>query len=160
VVNSSHRILDMEFPQRLSAIRKEKGLTQQKLAKLVGLHVAQVRRYEGGTSQPTLEVIRKLAVALSVSADTLLFDKDERGPDNDLRLQFEAISRFEPEEKQIKRLIKHPSPDHRCRDRRVLADWGAVLGNHLHLLHTGFFQRDSEDICKAPGRWPWRFRSG
>ncbi|MBL0379977.1 MAG: helix-turn-helix transcriptional regulator [Desulfofustis sp. PB-SRB1] len=49
----------MEFPQRLSAIRKEKGLTQQKLAKLVGLHVAQVRRYEGGTSQPTLEVIRK-----------------------------------------------------------------------------------------------------
>jgi transcriptional regulator with XRE-family HTH domain len=102
VVNSSHRILDMEFPQRLSAIRKEKGLTQQKLAKLVGLHVAQVRRYEGGTSQPTLEVIRKLAVALSVSADTLLFDKDERGPDNDLRLQFEAISRFEPEEKQIR----------------------------------------------------------
>jgi transcriptional regulator with XRE-family HTH domain len=101
VVNSSHRILDMEFPQRLSAIRKEKGLTQQKLAKLVGLHVAQVRRYEGGTSQPTLEVIRKLAVALSVSADTLLFDKDERGPDNDLRLQFEAISRFEPEEKQM-----------------------------------------------------------
>jgi transcriptional regulator with XRE-family HTH domain len=90
VVNSSHRILDMEFPQRLSAIRKEKGL-----------HVAQVRRYEGGTSQPTLEVIRKLAVALSVSADTLLFDKDERGPDNDLRLQFEAISRFEPEEKQM-----------------------------------------------------------
>jgi DNA-binding XRE family transcriptional regulator len=57
VVNSSHRILDMEFPQRLSAIRKEKGLTQQKLAKLVGLHVAQVRRYEGGTSQPTLELI-------------------------------------------------------------------------------------------------------
>ncbi|MBL0379307.1 MAG: helix-turn-helix transcriptional regulator [Desulfofustis sp. PB-SRB1] len=53
MVNSSHRILDMEFPERLSAIRKEKGLTQQKLAKLVGLHVAQVRRYEGGTSQPT-----------------------------------------------------------------------------------------------------------
>jgi transcriptional regulator with XRE-family HTH domain len=105
VVNSSHRILDMEFPQRLSAIRKEKGLTQQKLAKLVGLHVAQVRRYEGGTSQPTLEVIRKLAVALSVSADTLLFDKDERGPDNDLRLQFEAISRFEPEEKQIVKTV-------------------------------------------------------
>jgi transcriptional regulator with XRE-family HTH domain len=105
VVNLSHRILDMEFPERLSAIRKEKGLTQQKLAKLVGLHVAQVRRYEGGTSQPTLEVIRKLAVALSVSADTLLFDKDERGPDNDLRLQFEAISRFEPEEKQIVKTV-------------------------------------------------------
>ena len=105
VKNSSQWILDMEFPERLSTIRKEKGLTQQELAKLVELHVAQIRRYEGGTSQPTLEVIRKLAVALSVSADTLLFDKDERGPDDDLKLQFEAISRFEPEEKQIVKTV-------------------------------------------------------
>ncbi|MBL0379949.1 MAG: helix-turn-helix transcriptional regulator [Desulfofustis sp. PB-SRB1] len=56
------------IPGTVKCYQKEKGLTQQKLAKLVGLHVAQVRRYEGGTSQPTLEVIRKLAVALSVSA--------------------------------------------------------------------------------------------
>jgi RNA-directed DNA polymerase len=28
-----------------------------------------------------------------------------------------------------KRLIKHPSPDHRCRDRRVLADWQGQTRN-------------------------------
>ena len=33
--------------------------------------------------------IRKLAIALSVSADMLLFEKDERGSDEDLKLQFE-----------------------------------------------------------------------
>ena len=95
----------MDFPERLSAARKEKGFTQKELARQVGLHVAQIRRYEAGSSQPTLEVIRKLAIALSVSADMLLFDKDERGPDDDLRLQFEAISKFDPEEKMIVRTV-------------------------------------------------------
>ena len=56
--------------------------------------------YEAGTSQPTLDVIRGLSTALQVSADMLLFGKDERGPDDDLRLQFEAVSRFNEEEKR------------------------------------------------------------
>ena len=52
-------------------------------------------------------MLRKIAVALSVSADVLLFDKDERGPDEDLRLQFEAVSRMDNEEKKvIKALIE------------------------------------------------------
>ncbi|HSL78389.1 MAG TPA: helix-turn-helix transcriptional regulator [Pseudolabrys sp.] len=91
----------MDFGERLSALRKEKGLTQQALAELINLHVIQVRRYESGASQPTLDVIRRLAVALQVSADVLIFGADERGPDGDLQLQFEAISKFAPEEKQI-----------------------------------------------------------
>jgi hypothetical protein len=40
-----------------------------------------------------------------VSADLLVFDKDERGPDEDLRLQFEAMSKFTPEEKKIARAV-------------------------------------------------------
>jgi transcriptional regulator with XRE-family HTH domain len=94
-------ILDMSFPERLAALRKERGMTQYALADAAEVNVSQIRRYEGGTSQPTLEVIRKLAVALSVSADVLLFDKDERGPDQELRLQFEAVSRFPPEDKRV-----------------------------------------------------------
>lgn len=65
----------------------------------------QVKRYEGGSSQPTLAVIRKLATALSVCSDQLLFGKDERSPDDDLRLQFEAISRFDEEEKRVVRPV-------------------------------------------------------
>jgi transcriptional regulator with XRE-family HTH domain len=91
----------MDFGERLAGFRKEKGLTQQALAELINLHVIQVRRYESGASQPTLDVIRRLAVALQVSADVLIFGADERGPDGDLRLQFEAISKFGAEEKQV-----------------------------------------------------------
>ena len=40
-----------------------------------------------------------------VSADELLFDVDERGQDQDPRLQFEAISRLNRLEKEIVRQI-------------------------------------------------------
>lgn len=89
----------MEFPERLAALRKERGMTQQALADQVGLAVLQIRRYEGGTSQPTLDVIRRLAIALGSSADSLVFDDHERGPSETLRYQFEAISRM-PEQDQ------------------------------------------------------------
>jgi transcriptional regulator with XRE-family HTH domain len=94
-------IPDVGFPERLAALRKKKGLTQQVLADHVGSSVIQVHRYESGTSQPTLDVIRKLSLALGVTADELIFDSDERGPDEDLKLQFEAVSRFDPEARKV-----------------------------------------------------------
>jgi len=99
IESSSH------FHLRLAALRKERGLTQQALADRIGGHVQQLKRYEAGSSQPTLEVIRNLATALSVTSDQLLFGKDERGPDEDLRLQFEAVSRFDEEEKRVVRSL-------------------------------------------------------
>jgi len=94
-----------DFPQHLAELRKQKGLTQQQLADMIHVSVVQIRRYEGGSSQPTLDVIRNLAMAFGVTSDQLLFGKDERGPDDDLRLQFEAVSRFDPEEKKVIRSV-------------------------------------------------------
>ena len=67
-------ILPMSFPQRLIALRKERGFTQQQMADKIGMHVSQLKRYETATSQPTIEVFRRIALALNVSADMLLFD--------------------------------------------------------------------------------------
>jgi transcriptional regulator with XRE-family HTH domain len=96
---------ELDFHQRLVALRKERILAQQALDELVEMHISQIRRYESGQSQPTLDAIRKLARALSVSADRLLFAQDERGPDDDLKLQFEAASRLNPEEKNVIRSV-------------------------------------------------------
>ena len=96
---------NMEFPERLTELRKQQGLSQQKLADMVGIHISQIHRYEKGTSQPTLDIIKKLAIALSVSADSLLFNKDERGPSDDLRMQFEAISQLGENERRLIREI-------------------------------------------------------
>jgi transcriptional regulator with XRE-family HTH domain len=91
----------MEFPERLAQARKTRGLTQQQLADRAQVHVVQIRRYEGGVSQPAADILKRLAIALSVSADALLFDEGERGPDDELRLQFEALALMPAEEKKL-----------------------------------------------------------
>lgn len=97
----------MAFAQRLTELRKQHGLTQQALADLADIHVTLIRRYEAGKTQPGLDALRRIAVALSVSTDMLLFDEHERGPSDDLRLQFEAINRLSDDEKQtVKRVLE------------------------------------------------------
>lgn len=105
--------LSMHFPARLIQLRKALGLTQQAFAEAAVLHVNQIRRYEAGTAQPTLDALIRLAKVLHVRLDDLVFAENERGPDDDLALQFEAVSEFSAEEKQTVRdlleglILKH-----------------------------------------------------
>ena len=98
-------LMEMDFHTRITQLRKGKGLTQQALADAAGINVSQLKRYETGVSQPSLDALRKLAVALGVSSDLLLFNKDERGPDDELRLLFEAVTRFDKEGKRIAKAL-------------------------------------------------------
>lgn len=95
----------MEFPKRLIVLRKKKGMTQRVLAETIKISVVQIQRYESGKSQPTLEVIRRLAIALGVSADLLVFHAQEREPAEDLKLQFEIINQFNVEEKKVAKAL-------------------------------------------------------
>lgn len=103
----SHWLMSMSISTRLATIRKSKGLTQQALADAVGLHVTQIKRYEAGTSQPSLEAIKKIAQTLRVTTDSLIFEEGELAPDADLALQFQAIANMAPEQQQvIKQLLE------------------------------------------------------
>lgn len=62
----------VEFGERLRKLRKERNLTQKQLATLVGVKNSVISFYEVGDRTPSPEVLKKLAVALHVSADTLL----------------------------------------------------------------------------------------
>lgn len=98
----SHYLLAMNFGQRLVTLRKAKQLTQAKLAERVGCHVTMIRRYESNETQPTLEVIRNMAMALNVSADMLVFEEGDRDINNNkLKLLFEAIERLDEQEQHI-----------------------------------------------------------
>ena len=94
-------LLSAMFQTRLIQYRKAQGLTQQALADAIGMHVNQVKRYEAGTAQPNLDALIRLAKVLHVSLDALVFDESERGPSEDLALQFEAISHMPDEERRI-----------------------------------------------------------
>ena len=100
----------MPFPQKLSKLRNERGLTQQELAGLIGVGIAQMRRYEKGNSSPTLEVIKNIARTLGVSSDELIFDENERVAaakilDRKLLDQFELISKLNAHDKEAVKTI-------------------------------------------------------
>jgi transcriptional regulator with XRE-family HTH domain len=80
------------------------------MAGLIGVGIAQMRRYEKGNSSPTLEVIKNIARTLGVSADELIFDVDERVAaakilDRNLLEQFEQISKLNPHDKEAVKTI-------------------------------------------------------
>jgi transcriptional regulator with XRE-family HTH domain len=115
----------MSFGQRMIALRRERALTQQAFAEATGIHVQQIKRYEAGTSQPSADALKKIARCFGVTTDWLLFEDGERGPDDDLRLQFEAMSQLTPDEKAVARavleglLLKHVARQWAGNDKRT-----------------------------------------
>ena len=77
-------------------LRKERGLTHQALPNAIELHVNQIKRYEAGTAQPTLETLAHVAKELNATFNNLAFGEGHRSPDNYLKLQFEALKPSSP----------------------------------------------------------------
>lgn len=62
----------VEFGDRLRQLRKDRKLTQQQLADLIGVKNSVISFYEVGERTPSPDVLRKLALVLHVSTDFLL----------------------------------------------------------------------------------------
>lgn len=95
----------MSFNQRLRALRKKRGITQKALGQMTKTHTTQIQRYESGETLPTITALRKLALALNVTTDALVFADDEREPSDEWKLQFEALSQFTDKEKEIAKVV-------------------------------------------------------
>ena len=91
---------------RLKDARINKGVSQQALASLAGVHYTNIGRYERGDSSPSSDVLNKLARAMEVSPDYLMNGnldnkamdtlKDER-----LLIQFKKIENLPEERKSL-----------------------------------------------------------
>ena len=86
--------MNMNFSKRILQLRKKHKLTQKEMADKILMNVAQVKRYEGGSAQPSIEAIKRIAKTFSVTTDWLLFDEGERDLPANLQLKFEAVSRM------------------------------------------------------------------
>ena len=65
-------MMDETFGQRLSRIRKEKGMTQEDIAKRIVISPQAVSKWENDVSSPDILVLSSLADILGVSVDELL----------------------------------------------------------------------------------------
>lgn len=62
--------------ERLRALRKAHGLTQQQMADLLGIDRTTYTKYERGQSEPNLAALRLIARQFSVTIDYLIGDTD------------------------------------------------------------------------------------
>lgn len=96
----------MEFKDSLKQARAAKGLSQSKLAGIVGAHVTNISRYERGENKPTSHVLTKLADALGVSADFLMSGSTDDVAmatisDKELLEQFRKVEQLPQEKKYL-----------------------------------------------------------
>ncbi len=70
---------DSSFGKKLQQIRKARGLTQEKLAELAGIHEKHISKLELGTYMPSFNTLNKILKALDLSIE-------------DVGLNFEKVS--------------------------------------------------------------------
>jgi len=61
----------VKIGDKISSLRKQKGLNRDELGKIVGTSGAVIGRYERDEITPSVEIARKMADALEVSLDYL-----------------------------------------------------------------------------------------
>ena len=76
---------DFKFGNRLYKMRKQSGLTQNELAKMLNVTNKAVSKWENGKSKPSIETIKKLAVIFKIPIESLLLEKEEN------KMQIEKI---------------------------------------------------------------------
>jgi transcriptional regulator with XRE-family HTH domain len=66
--------VQIRFGERLRAVRQQRGISQEKLAELAGLHRTYVSSIERGERNVSLVNIERLAAALGVAMGELMPD--------------------------------------------------------------------------------------
>jgi transcriptional regulator with XRE-family HTH domain len=67
--------VQIRFGERLRAVRQQRGISQEKLAELAGLHRTYVSSIERGERNVSLVNIERLAAALGVAMAELMPDE-------------------------------------------------------------------------------------
>lgn len=93
------------FAERLTELRKEKGLTQDELGKILGFRDSTISQYETGKRKPDQETLTKIADYFDVTTDYLLGRSDIRKPEiyNDPEIVSLARARQKMTPEQLER---------------------------------------------------------
>jgi transcriptional regulator with XRE-family HTH domain len=96
---------EANLPARLKLKRLQKGLSQTELAERTQLSHVHVGRIEKGQSQPTADVIRRLAEALEVSSGYLLDGETSeafpRHSDPEIYRRLQEIEQLPEEDREV-----------------------------------------------------------
>lgn len=93
-------LLHMSFAERLTELRKKRGISQEVLAGHLGTKGPAIGRYERGTAKPTIEVAAKIAKVLGVSLDYLVGNSDQE-LDADMLQRIQLVAQLDEQDKKL-----------------------------------------------------------
>lgn len=68
--------------ERLKSLRNERKILQKEVASYLGIDRTTYVKYETGASEPSIEILRKLATFFSVSVDYLVGENEKHTENN------------------------------------------------------------------------------
>ena len=85
---------------KIKALRKAKGLTQEQMSEYCGMSFAGYKGYEAGRSEPTMTNLIKIANTLEVSLDELCGFEMQTNSSHALQLRMRKISELNEDEQR------------------------------------------------------------
>lgn len=125
------------FGQRLSRIRKEKGLTQEDIAKRIVISPQAVSKWENDVSSPDILVLSSLADILGVSVDELLGHEKKSKAEE---VESEVV---DDEDKYQSKAENNPESKFTMDDNGIhIQDKD---GSYVHINKSGIHVKDAEE---------------
>lgn len=125
----------MTLGKKIKELRAEKGLSQAALEELSGVNSKLLSKYENERIVPTADTLRKIAEALQISSDYLIF---ENAPKNGIS-QLHDLELFEKF-----RVVEQMAPENRN-----------MIKN---LIDAVIIKSKLEDVIKPAATDPWEVR--
>ena len=106
-----------DFFEIFKALRKDKGLTQEQIAEILGTSPQTISRWETGTSYPDIMMLPAIASYFDITTDELLGIKKPVKKQKILYIQFrwqesaDVVNKYLDEGWTIKELQSHPLYD-------------------------------------------------
>jgi transcriptional regulator with XRE-family HTH domain len=97
-------VIRLKFSEKLQILRKEKGLSQEKLAELLSVSRQAVSKWESGQTYPEIEKLIVLSDLFEITLDDLLRDRNtevENKDNNEIRVKEENNEDFEEKDELI-----------------------------------------------------------
>ena len=138
----------MTIGERISYFRKKQGLTQAKLAELLGVTDKAVSKWERNISFPDISLLPNLAVALCVTVDELFQEREESTVKVDekfISLEKYLMGEFgfvvpdsHPQDEEIVLIIDSPDTDEADHGYSLSGRAGAEVNSYIFGRHKPF----------------------
>lgn len=99
------------MPNNVTALREQKGLSQERFAELCGISRASIARYEAGDAINRANAV-KIAAACEVSVDYVLGVEPETSVTDDMALHIRERLRRDPSYRLLFGAANNAKPDH------------------------------------------------